>query len=96
MFNLFKKRDVAGARALVDEGATLLDVRTPAEFAGGHVSGARNIPVDALPARTAELGNPQTPVVVYCRSGMRSARATKILKAAGFATVMDIGPMPNW
>ena len=62
------------AHRLVSAGATLLDVRTRDEFAGGHVDGAVNIPVDELPARIGELATDR-PVVAYCRSGRRSAHA---------------------
>lgn len=61
----------------------LLDVRTAQEFAAGHADGAINIPVQELPFRLHELAGSQK-IVVYCRSGARSALATKVLKTAGF------------
>jgi phage shock protein E len=70
-------------------GAVIVDVRTPAEFAQGHVAGAVNVPVDELPARLGELG-PERMVVVYCASGVRSARAAALLRGAG-RTVVDAG-----
>ncbi len=82
------------ARALVSEGATLVDVRTPGEFAAGHVEGATNIPVDELDARMAEIPS-ERPVVVYCRSGRRSAHAAASLEARGYE-VFDLGPMTAW
>ena len=85
----------AQARDLVSAGAQLVDVRTPAEFAGGHHPGAVNIPVGALPARLGEL-DPATPVVVYCRSGGRSANAGSLLVKADFEAVHDLGPMQAW
>ena len=81
-------------RELVKAGALLLDVRTPDEYAQGHVPGARNLPVHELPARLGELMQDQH-VVVYCRSGARSASARAILTHAGFA-VTDIGSIANW
>lgn len=86
--------DGAGARALVARGATLLDVRTPAEFEEGHVDGALNIPVQVLAQRLADVPRDQ-PVVVYCRSGARSAAASEVLTEAGY-TVHDLGPMSAW
>jgi rhodanese-related sulfurtransferase len=86
----------AEARRLVGAGAVLLDVRTPEEFADGHVDGARNIPVQGLAGRLAEVGDKGTPVVVYCRSGGRSATAARMLKGAGYTTVFDLGPMSAW
>lgn len=90
------KTNVADARQVVAQGAMLLDVRTPAEFAAGHVRGAVNIPVDDLERRIGELGAVGSPLVVYCHSGRRSARATRLLKGHGYNEVIDIGAMPNW
>jgi phage shock protein E len=82
-------------RQLVEQGALLLDVRTPEEFACGHVLRAQNIPVQELPQRLHEVGSTTRPVVVYCRSGGRSAMARQILERAGYQ-VRDIGPMTAW
>ena len=84
------------AKQLVRDGALLLDVRSPAEFAGGHVDGATNIPVQALGSRIAELGEHTRPVVLYCASGVRSASATGTLRRAGFTQVFDLGAMARW
>lgn len=84
------------ARRLVQEGALLLDVRTAQEFSAGHLPGARNIPVQELEARWSEVGDPAAPVVVYCRSGARSARAKELLKQRGFANVSDLGAMARY
>lgn len=59
----------------------LIDVRTPEEFAGGHIEGAVNIPVEALASRLSKIPDGQ-PVIVYCRSGSRSATASRILADA--------------
>lgn len=83
------------ARSLVAKGAILLDVRTPEEFREQHVPEAKNIPVQELSARLSEVGAKNLPVVVYCRSGGRSAVAASILEKAGYQ-VVDIGPMQNW
>ena len=86
------------AHALVEkQGALLLDVRTPEEFAAGHVEGATNIPVQELESKlTAFPAKKDQHVVVYCRSGARSARATEILKTAGYANAVDLGGISNW
>ena len=84
------------ARALVEAGAVLIDVRSPGEFSSGHIEGARNIPVGELGARLAEVGDRDTPVVVYCRSGARSASAASTLTGAGFTQVHDLGAMSRW
>ena len=81
--------------ALVANGATLLDVRTTGEFARGHLPDAINIPVSDLPGRLGEMPVDR-PVVVYCRSGHRSAIAAKALRDHGVTTVIDLGAMSNW
>jgi phage shock protein E len=90
--------DVSGAEArrLVASGARLVDVRTPAEFAEGHLEGAVNIPLDELERRLAEVGPRDRPVVLYCRSGRRSAIARKTLERAGWKSVRDLGPISAW
>lgn len=78
---------VGEAYGLMEEGGVLpLDVRTPEEFAGGHLEGAVNIPVDKLEARLDELPRDQ-PLLVYSRTGNRSSRALDILRDAGFTQV---------
>lgn len=89
------RRSTVDHRALVAEGAQLLDVRTPAEFSAGHAPGAKNVPVDELAARLPELAYGSRQVVVYCRSGARSARAAQMLRAAGYE-VVDIGSLDAW
>lgn len=85
------------AHRLVDEeNARLIDVRTPEEYAGGHVPGAVNIPLDQLSSRMGEVGPKDAPVVLYCQSGRRSRMAAKHLKGAGFTAVHDLGPMSAW
>jgi rhodanese-related sulfurtransferase len=89
--------DVAGLKAAIDGGAVkrLVDVRTAEEFAGGHVLGAINVPVDALEARLGELGPPGE-VHVICQSGGRSARAAQTLAAKGFVAVNVTGGTGAW
>lgn len=82
-------------RELVANGALLLDVRTPDEFREHHLDGAVNIPVQELAGRVRELGIKARPIVVYCRSGARSAAAASLLKAAGYE-VLDVGGIGNW
>jgi phage shock protein E len=82
------------AHQLVAQGAVLVDVRTPEEFAGGHLDGARNVPVDELAGRMGELPRDRV-LVVYCRSGARSSRAAAMLRGAGYQA-RDLGPMSAW
>ena len=83
------------AHRLVAEGATLVDVRTPAEYAAGHIEGAVNIPVHELAERIGEIPADE-PVVVYCASGNRSATAAEVLRDKGYAEVEDLGGMSRW
>lgn len=73
----------------------LLDVRTPEEFATGHISGAVNIPLQSLQSRLSEVPN-DMPVIVYCRSGNRSAQASQILSQANYPTIFDMGGIIDW
>lgn len=90
--------DAAGYQAQFNETDAphfLLDVRTPGEFSGGHIEGAANINVDDLRNRLADVPTDQ-PIVVYCRSGNRSAQAARILADAGFENIYDLGGIINW
>ncbi len=80
------------------EGAQLLDVRTKEEWDEGHVKGAKLVTVteEGFIDKAKALLDPKKPVVVYCRSGKRSAMATEQLRAAGF-TVYDLeGGITAW
>lgn len=68
---------------------SLLDVRQPGEYEGGHLPGAMLIPLGELAARTGELDT-EKPVVVYCRSGSRSLSAASLLLGAGIKSVMNM------
>lgn len=73
----------------------LVDVRTADEFASGHIPGAINIPVDQVGQRLAEFPTDQ-PIVLYCRSGNRSAQAANTLAAAGYTNLYDLGGIVQW
>lgn len=68
---------------LVKQGAVIIDVRSPAEFKGGHVQGAVNIPLQSLQASMSKVPINKT-IITCCASGMRSGSAKSILKAAGY------------
>lgn len=73
----------------------LIDVRTPEEFASGHIAGAVNIPIQELPQRLSEVSMDQ-PVVLYCRSGNRSAQAAQFLAQADYPQIYDLGGVIAW
>jgi phage shock protein E len=83
---------------LVREGKPaylLVDVRTPAEYEAGHIPTAINVPVDVIGTRppTSEKA---ALIIVYCRSGNRSATARKILMDLGYTNVVDFGAVSRW
>ena len=82
----------AAASIEVTEETTVVDVRTPAEYAGGHLDGAVYLDVSAADFATelAEL-DPSAEYVVYCQSGNRSSRAVAQMEQAGFTSVEDAG-----
>lgn len=74
----------------------LLDVRTPKEYAEGHIAGAKLIPVQVLAERLNEVPHDKQ-VYVYCHSGTRSARASKLLAEHGFTNIENIeGGIVAW
>jgi rhodanese-related sulfurtransferase len=73
----------------------LLDVRTPEEFAEGHIASAANISVETLAANLQSVPR-DVPVVVYCHSGRRAAQAAQILSDAGYATIYNLGGIAAW
>jgi rhodanese-related sulfurtransferase len=86
MINFLKKL-FGGAstdyRGLIDKGAVIIDVRTPEEYKAGHIPGSRNIPLDQIGAKAAELKKAGKPVITVCRSGSRSGMAKARLSSAG-------------
>lgn len=81
--SLFLPRRNHKLREMLDRGALVVDVRVPDEFHTGHVEGALNIPLEELTASMHKLDK-YRPIVVCCRSGIRSASAVAQLTANGF------------
>ena len=81
-----------------DASMLILDVRTPEEFAQGHVPGAKNIPHDQLPNRMSEIMNDKNKdIVLYCRSGRRAGLAAETLSANGFKKLLHLeGDIQKW
>jgi rhodanese-related sulfurtransferase len=78
-------------RAMISSGVRfmLVDVRQPDEFAAGHIEGAMLLPLDTLEANLAKLPR-NVKLVVYCRSGHRSAKAVTILMAHGYDRAVSL------
>lgn len=70
-------------KEFMDKGAVIIDVRTVGEYKEGHIKGSKNIPLDTIFSKTEEIKNLNKPVIVCCRSGMRSGQAASILKNSG-------------
>jgi rhodanese-related sulfurtransferase len=88
----FDLRDYLGSNS----SAQLFDVRSYPEFAGGHLVGARLLPLDQVTQRLAEIDRTR-PVVVVCGTGKRSAQAREALISAGFEQVSDLaGGLAAW
>lgn len=64
----------------MERGALIIDVRTTGEFASGHISNSKNIPLDSLLKQIDSIKKLNKPVIACCRSGMRSSQAVSILK----------------
>jgi len=94
MFNFFKKlfgqADIEQIIEAINAGAMLVDVRTPREFGLGSVKGAVNVPLDNI---TKQLGlfEGKNNIVVFCRSGNRSAQAKNVLQQNGIEKVFNGG-----
>ena len=88
----------AAERLAADPAVLILDVRTPGEYASGHLKGAVLAPVDELPDRMASLPQEKTkPILVYCAAGPRSKRAGAFLASRGYARVSALlGGLGAW
>lgn len=84
------KTPASVVRDKIAEGAVIIDVRTPGEFAGRSYPKAKNIPLDALASRISEIPK-NKPIVLYCASGARATQAAAILARSGFKDVVNAG-----
>ena len=86
------------AKQIIDAGgAVILDVRQPDEYATGHIRGAILLPVGEIEAQSATvLPDKNTKILVYCRSGNRSAVAAAALQTLGYTDVSDFGGIIDW
>lgn len=88
--------DVEQAYQKREQGILMLDVRTQEEWDAGHIPGATLIPLDQIASRFGELPADQE-IVIYCRSGNRSAQALSILNEAGFSDIYSMdGGINDW
>ncbi|KIY21956.1 rhodanese-like domain-containing protein [Mesobacillus subterraneus] len=85
------------AKELIDSGEVqVLDVRTPDEFAAGHIPGAKLVPLQVIDSMLSELDQKEKYLVV-CHSGNRSTEASKILASNGFKSIYNLtGGLSEW
>lgn len=92
--NLFASTDNVQLKEILNNGAFLVDVRTPGEFSGGSVKGAVNIPLDKIQSQLSKFNNKKN-IVVFCRSGNRSGQAKNILESNGVKNIINGGSWSN-
>ncbi len=88
--NLFGSQPTTNLKSIIDEGAYLVDVRTAAEYAEGHVNGSVNIPLDSIANNLQQFSDKKN-IIVFCRSGNRSGQAKVILENNGIKNVTNGG-----
>ena len=76
---------------LLREGGCIIDVRSKAEFANGHIKGSKNIPIPELNTKLTDLKDKNQPIITCCASGMRSASAKSLLRSKGYTKVYNGG-----
>ncbi len=91
---LFGEADNTQLKEAIASGAFLVDVRSTGEFSSGSAKGAVNIPLDKLPSQLNKF-NGKNNVVVFCRSGNRSAQAKSFLEQKGITNVINGGTWQN-
>ena len=84
------------ARRLIADGAMLIDVRSPKEFANGHLPGAVNAPIDSFEQHVGELLDEHREMVLYCAAGVRCNKAAVMLREAGSSRVHQLGTLARW
>ncbi|MFZ1456850.1 MAG: universal stress protein [Saprospiraceae bacterium] len=92
MISIFKKIFGSSTDNVIEKDAVIVDVRSKNEFASGHLQGAVNIPLELVETKADTMRN-HAQIVLYCRSGNRSAHAKKILSDCGITNVMDAGSL---
>ena len=92
IFGIGKKVDIG---ELIKNGATVIDVRSKGEYAGGHVKGSLNIPLNSLENNLSKFKDKNAVIITCCASGGRSAAAKSLMKGAGYTNVHNGGSWMN-
>jgi rhodanese-related sulfurtransferase len=93
--NLFKTGPKVNYQELIDNGAVVIDVRTPAEFSAGHATGSQNIPLDQIPHKVGKIKKLNKTIIVCCRTGARSGQAMSMLKNKSVKEVYNANSWKN-
>lgn len=88
--NLFSSNSV-DFKQLKNDGALIIDVRSKAEYAGGHIQGSKNIPLDTLEKQLGQFKDKNQVIITCCASGMRSGSAKRLLESKGYTNVYNGG-----
>ncbi len=80
LLSFFFKKNSNKIKAFLNKDAAIIDVRTKREWDEGHITNAIHIPLDDLKNHIDDIKNLNKPIIAHCKSGVRSARATKLLK----------------
>jgi rhodanese-related sulfurtransferase len=88
--NIFSSGPETNFKELLKNGAQIIDVRTPAEYSGGHIKGSVNIPLQNLENSLSKIKKDK-PAIICCASGMRSGSAINILKSKGYTQIYNGG-----
>lgn len=86
-------KDVVECR---NAGGVIIDVRTKGEYNSGHIPGAVNIPINDLEDAKDSIKKKDTPICVYCLSGVRSTAAAKKLENMGYTNVKNLGALKHY
>lgn len=86
----------AAAQAAQNPDITLLDVRTPGEYAQGHLPHSKLLPLDKIATIESLYPNKEAPFYVYCQSGGRSSQACRTLKKMGYTNAVNVGGIMSW
>lgn len=94
----YHKIDSEEAKRMLDEGGvTVVDVRTPQEYAEGHIPGAVNVPNEEIGSEPpALLADKEAVLLIHCRTGVRSKAASDKLVGMGYQNVYDFGGIVDW